>query len=92
MAGGDPASRGLNLLTRAADGRVLSLGGKNTVQVEKGDILTIHTPGGGGYGDKNSNTLINERSNPNDSNQNDNKSQLRSSGSLNQYTLNQESV
>lgn len=49
LAGGDDGARGMNLLTRA-DGRVLSLGGKNTVDVRPHEVLTIYTPGGGGYG------------------------------------------
>lgn len=49
LSGGEPGARGMNLLTRA-DGRVLNLGGKNTVDVAPHEILTIYTPGGGGYG------------------------------------------
>jgi 5-oxoprolinase (ATP-hydrolysing) len=49
MLGGLPAKKGRNLLHRA-DGRVISLGGKATVQVEAGEVLEILTPGGGGYG------------------------------------------
>ncbi|GAB9473644.1 5-oxoprolinase [Globisporangium polare] len=49
LAGGDDGERGLNLLKRK-DGRVLNLGGKNTVDVLPHEILTIYTPGGGGYG------------------------------------------
>lgn len=91
MEGGDPGSRGLNMLTLKSDGRTISLGGKNTVTVVPGDVLTIYTPGGGGYGSADSTKESKE-----------NKSVLNvppsksvavmSSGSLNQYTLNQESV
>lgn len=49
LLGGEPGARGMNLLTRK-DGRVLNLGGKNTVDVSPHEILTIYTPGGGGYG------------------------------------------
>jgi len=49
LAGGEPGSRGLNLLTRA-NGKVLSLGGKATVPVHPWDRVRILTPGGGGYG------------------------------------------
>ena len=28
-----------------------SLGGKNVVQVRRGDVITVHTPGGGGFGE-----------------------------------------
>lgn len=51
LEGGDSGSRGLNILVRA-DGRRLSLGGKNTVDLSSGDSLKILTPGGGGYGHK----------------------------------------
>ena len=50
MVGGDAGSRGLNLLHRKVSGRTVSLGGKNTVRVVRGDRLEILTPGGGGYG------------------------------------------
>ncbi|GLD94054.1 hypothetical protein PINS_up002665 [Pythium insidiosum] len=49
LAGGDDGARGLNLLTRKG-GRVINLGGKNTVDVFPNEVLTIHTPGGGGFG------------------------------------------
>jgi 5-oxoprolinase (ATP-hydrolysing) len=35
---------------RAASHRTINLGGKNTVDVQGGDRLTILSPGGGGYG------------------------------------------
>ena len=50
MAGGEPGQRGLNLVRFAADNRTISLGGKNTICVQPGDRLLIHSPGGGGYG------------------------------------------
>jgi len=59
LEGGEAGARGLNLLTFAGgekDGggkgasRLVNLGGKNTVQVHAGDVLTIYTPGGGGFG------------------------------------------
>lgn len=48
MAGGEDGARGLNLLIRKE--HVISLGGKNSVLVNAGDRIQIHTPGGGGYG------------------------------------------
>lgn len=51
LAGGGCGSRGVNLLHFKSEGRLVNLGGKNTVQVGAGDRLTIHTPGGGGYGE-----------------------------------------
>ncbi|KAM3577612.1 hypothetical protein VYU27_000488 [Nannochloropsis oceanica] len=60
LEGGEAGARGLNLLTFAKSGingegggrgsRLVNLGGKNTVQVHAGDVLTIYTPGGGGFG------------------------------------------
>ncbi|PRW57398.1 5-oxoprolinase [Chlorella sorokiniana] len=49
LLGGQPGAAGLNLWLKR-DGRMVSLGGKATVQVEGGDRLRILTPGGGGYG------------------------------------------
>jgi 5-oxoprolinase (ATP-hydrolysing) len=39
----------VNTLTRS-NGEVIDLGGKNSVQVSRGDVLTIASPGGGGFG------------------------------------------
>jgi 5-oxoprolinase (ATP-hydrolysing) len=50
LMGGADAARGLNLLTVAKSRKTVSLGGKNTVNVSPGDVLSILTPGGGGYG------------------------------------------
>jgi len=50
LEGGEPGTRGLNLVLRSASGIVQSLGGKNTVSLEVGDRMVIMTPGGGGYG------------------------------------------
>jgi 5-oxoprolinase (ATP-hydrolysing) len=49
ICGGTSGLRGRNLLIKK-DGRTVSLGGKNSVQVEKGDRVRILTPGGGGFG------------------------------------------
>jgi len=49
MAGGEPGKCGLNLLIKT-DGRVINLGGKTAVDVQAGDIYSMKTPGGGGYG------------------------------------------
>ncbi|CAA6653951.1 unnamed protein product [Spirodela intermedia] len=49
LEGGRDGARGVNVLVRK-DGRRLYLGGKNTVEVEPGDVLLILTPGGGGWG------------------------------------------
>jgi 5-oxoprolinase (ATP-hydrolysing) len=49
LLGGCDAARGVNLWLRR-DGRVVSLGGKATVEVQGGDRIMLLTPGGGGYG------------------------------------------
>ncbi|HYB35049.1 MAG TPA: hydantoinase B/oxoprolinase family protein [Mycobacterium sp.] len=49
MAGGAPGALGRNLVRRA-DGAVIELAGCDSAEVYPGDILEIHTPGGGGYG------------------------------------------
>ncbi len=51
MAGGEPGRRGENLLLR--DGVEHPLPGKGSVELRDGDILSIRTPGGGGYGERN---------------------------------------
>jgi N-methylhydantoinase B/oxoprolinase/acetone carboxylase alpha subunit len=48
LRGGAPGQSGQNLLTR--DEATETLPGRATFDVLPGDILTIHTPGGGGFG------------------------------------------
>jgi len=48
LAGGLPGKSGRNQLWRAGD--IQELPGKCRIDVQAGDILTIETPGGGGYG------------------------------------------
>ncbi|MDY9924700.1 hydantoinase B/oxoprolinase family protein [Methanosarcina sp.] len=50
LKGGTPGKCGKNMLVRR-DGGVIDLGGKAEVRVQKGDLLVIETPGGGGYGE-----------------------------------------
>ncbi|XP_068094216.1 5-oxoprolinase [Hyperolius riggenbachi] len=52
LSGGSPGVAGLNLLHRQ-DGRTINLGGKTSVSLEPGDVFTLHTPGGGGFGMEN---------------------------------------
>ena len=49
LAGGQPGQPGLNQLRH--EGETRSLPGKCRIDVHPGDILTIETPGGGGYGE-----------------------------------------
>ncbi|KDP28931.1 hypothetical protein JCGZ_19361 [Jatropha curcas] len=49
LKGGKDGARGANYLI-TQDKRKVYLGGKNTVEVQAGEILQILTPGGGGWG------------------------------------------
>ena len=53
VAGGEAGALGHNLIERA-DGTVTELAGCARVEVAEGDVMEIHTPGGGGYGWPNS--------------------------------------
>jgi N-methylhydantoinase B len=48
LAGGEPGATGENVLIR--DGKESRLPGKCAFEMLAGDILSIRTPGGGGYG------------------------------------------
>ena len=50
LHGGQDGHRGQNLLTRYSDCVTVNLGGKSAVPIEAGDIFTLKTPGGGGWG------------------------------------------
>ena len=87
LLGGGPGARGMNLLVTSG-GRTMNLGGKNTVGVDPGDRLIIMSPGGGGYGAASESApspLSNSRAVSM-------SSRLMTSGSLNQYSLDQEST
>ena len=49
MAGGQPGALGINRVVRM-DGRVETLGHIGQVEMGVGDVIEIHTPGGGGWG------------------------------------------
>ena len=49
LEGGGAGATGEDRLTRA-DGSVVELPGKTTIDVAPGDVLLVRTPGGGGYG------------------------------------------
>lgn len=51
LAGGGSGALGQNTLRRVS-GKVVNIGGKNRVSVNKNDVITILTPGGGGYGEE----------------------------------------
>jgi N-methylhydantoinase B len=48
LHGGLPGAKGRNLLVQR--GEEVELPGKAEIQVEAGDHLSLHTPGGGGWG------------------------------------------
>jgi N-methylhydantoinase B len=52
LAGGEPGACGENILLR--DGVESILPSKGTIELKPGDVLSIRTPGGGGYGVKSS--------------------------------------
>jgi len=108
LAGGEPGARGLNVLRFHADQREVSLGGKNTIHVGAGDRLSIHSPGGGGYGygyasPQHQHQLLepavvvagkeeDESEHPPATASATTAAAVMTSGSLHQYSLNQESV
>ncbi|MES9961492.1 MAG: hydantoinase B/oxoprolinase family protein [Sedimenticola sp.] len=49
MSGGDPGTVGRNAVERV-DGTVVELSGSEELAMDAGDLFTIETPGGGGYG------------------------------------------
>jgi 5-oxoprolinase (ATP-hydrolysing) len=50
LEGGERGALGRNTLQPAGTDRIQDLGGKFAVEVAAGDVLTIETPGGGGFG------------------------------------------
>lgn len=50
LAGGSPGQPGENILMR--EGHEMPLPGKGTFELKAGDVLSLRTPGGGGYGEK----------------------------------------
>jgi N-methylhydantoinase B len=48
LQGGHPGAQGLNLLIRRGSEKALA--GKVEVRVDRGDVLSVRTPGGGGWG------------------------------------------
>jgi 5-oxoprolinase (ATP-hydrolysing) len=50
LAGGEEGAKGCNTLQRAGSSHVEDMGGKFAIDVQPGDVLTIETPGGGGFG------------------------------------------
>jgi len=51
LNGGDDGAKGRNTLQRAGSTEIEDLGGKFAIELRPGDVLTIETPGGGGFGE-----------------------------------------
>uniref|UniRef100_A0A7G3ARE1 Putative oxoprolinase n=1 Tax=Lutzomyia longipalpis TaxID=7200 RepID=A0A7G3ARE1_LUTLO len=84
MAGGSNGKPGLNLLIKK-DGRIINLGGKTAIDVEAGDMFSMKTPGGGGYGSP-------SEGNANPSDHKEQKQFFMEKGSVYEYRKAQESV
>ncbi len=50
LNGGKDGAKGRNTLERAGSTQPVDIGGKFAIEVQPGDVLTIETPGGGGFG------------------------------------------
>jgi N-methylhydantoinase B len=50
LAGGEPGQTGRNVLIR--DGEEQALPGKTTLVAQAGDVISVQTPGGGGWGER----------------------------------------
>ena len=50
LEGGGPGARGVNRVRRSATGAVTTLPGKFQIDLAAGAVLTVASPGGGGYG------------------------------------------
>jgi 5-oxoprolinase (ATP-hydrolysing) len=50
LKGGKPGALGVNTLRRAGSSKEETLTSKVQINVQAGDVLTLQTPGGGGYG------------------------------------------
>ncbi len=50
LEGGEPGALGKNWIERA-DGTIQNLSATETVQIQRGDLFVIETPGGGGFGE-----------------------------------------
>jgi 5-oxoprolinase (ATP-hydrolysing) len=52
LDGGEDGALGRNTLRRAGEVTLQDLGGKFAIEAMPGDVLTIETPGGGGFGSR----------------------------------------
>lgn len=67
MAGGEAAEAGLNLYVKKEhDGteRIINIGGKMELNVQPGERVIIHTPGGGGWGNSSDIPAVDSKASP----------------------------
>lgn len=92
MGGGEPGSAGVNLLLKA-DGRIVNLGGKASVNIQPGDCYLVQTPGGGGYGAPTGSLRPNiEVGDPPTKSEQEKQQFFTACGSLHNYKMMQESA
>lgn len=91
MAGGESAKNGLNLLRRR-DGRIINLGGKTAINANCGDLFSMRTPGGGGYGLPNETSVDGDGTTDCDPANVDNIQLFHERGSIYEYRQAQESA
>eukprot|EP00111_Clytia_hemisphaerica_P019120 TCONS_00056456-protein len=91
LKGGEDGKKGLNLLM-TSDGKTINLGGKTSIDVRPGDTYRMYTPGGGGYGEKESGSSSHAKKRRLNDERKDGDLLMTSAGSLNQYKMNQESA
>ena len=58
LDGGEDGSLGRNTLQRAGTDSIQDLGGKFAIEAGPGDVLTIETPGGGGFGTRGASLVV----------------------------------
>ncbi|KAJ5626866.1 hypothetical protein N7528_004293 [Penicillium herquei] len=67
LQGGEHGQAGLNLYMKHeldGDSRMINIGGKMELEVQPGDRILIHTPGGGGWGSANEDAALDTRKYP----------------------------
>jgi 5-oxoprolinase (ATP-hydrolysing) len=57
LAGGQPGATGRNRVIRQ-DGTITEMSGSDRTDIQPGDVVEVHTPGGGGYGPADENNPV----------------------------------
>ncbi|XP_060073815.1 5-oxoprolinase-like [Ylistrum balloti] len=91
LDGGEPGHLGKNLMYYA-DGRIVNLGSKTSVDCQAGDVFLLQTPGGGGYGTQESADSIDEDEGRRKRRKVDVPSSVVGRGSVYEYKRTQESA